>query len=107
MEPGHLRLDPLGPQCALGRSSAQPGVEPRAGHSKQPAHACHGEVAPLHQHQLERFVFVSDASWAKKSDAFFRKARSSFRSEFSRRSRSNSARSVSLLSLIHISEPTR
>src|SRR5664280_71160 len=59
-------------------------------------HPGDGEVAPLHQHQLERLPFVSEASWAKKSDAFFRIARSSRKSEFSRRSRNSSARSVSL-----------
>src|SRR5664280_781288 len=59
-------------------------------------HPGDGEVALLHQHQLERLPFVSEASWAKKSDAFFGIARSSRKSEFSRRSRNSSARSVSL-----------
>ena len=44
----------------------------------------------------ERFSFVSDASWAKKSDAFFKNALSNFNSEFSLRNRANSTRSVSL-----------
>src|SRR5450759_2944139 len=88
--------DPFGPDGALGRHPDQPGVEPGPGHPQESDHACHCEVALLHQHQLERFLFVSEASWAKKSDAFFRKARSSFKSEFSLRSRSSSARSVSL-----------
>src|SRR5450759_668291 len=88
--------DPLGADGALGRNPNQPGIEPRPGHPQESDHPCHGEVALLHQHQLERFPFVSEASWAKKSDAFFRKARSSFKSEFSLRNRSNSARSVSL-----------
>jgi hypothetical protein len=94
VEPGDLRLDPFGPDGALGRHRDQPGVEPGPGHPQEPDHGCHCEVALLHQHQLDRLPVVSEASWAKKSDAFFKNARSSFKSEFSLRSRSSSARSV-------------
>src|SRR5450759_5080224 len=61
--------DPFGPDGALGRHPDQPGVEPGPGHPQESDHACHCEVALLHQHQLERLPFVSEASWAKKSDA--------------------------------------
>ena len=87
MEPGHLRLDPLGPDRPLGRNPAQPGIEPRPGHPQESRHPRDRVVALLRVHQCERFSFVSDASWAKKSDAFFRNARSIFSSEFSLRSR--------------------
>jgi hypothetical protein len=49
-----------------------------SGHPQESNHACHGEVALIHQHQFERFPFESQASWAKKSDALLRNARSRF-----------------------------
>src|SRR6185436_7994218 len=96
VEPADLLLDPLLPNRPLRRSPSAPGVEPGPGHLEQPGHPGDRVVALLRQHQCERFSFVSETSWAKKSDAFFKNARSIFSSEFSFRSRASSARSVSL-----------
>ena len=71
VEPGDLGLDPLRAQRPRRRPATQPGVETRARHLEQAAHPGDAEMALLRVHQRERFSFVSEASWAKKSDAFF------------------------------------
>src|SRR5690625_2874467 len=95
VEPDNLLLNALTTDRLLRWATLDPCVIPRSGHCQQPSHPADREVALLRVHQRERFSFVSDASWAKKREAFFKNARSIFRSAFSLRSRANSARSVS------------
>src|SRR5674476_184065 len=96
VEPADLLLNDLGPDRPFRRFTFEPGIKSRPRNLEQPRHPFDTEIALLRVHQCERFSFVSEASWAKKSDAFFKNARSIFSSEFSRRRRANSTRSVSL-----------
>src|SRR5674476_1271317 len=93
VKPSHFLLDLFGPDSTFRRFALEPGIESRPRNFEQTSHPCDREITLLSVHQFERLGFVSEASWAKKSDAFFRKARSSFRSETSLRSCTSSARS--------------
>lgn len=70
MEPGHFLLDDLPPNRRRRRRPLQPGVVPRPGYLEQTHHARDRKIGLLRAHQLERFAFVSEASWTKKRDAF-------------------------------------
>ena len=53
-------------------SMVEPDVVSRSEDLEQADHAGDGEISLPRQHQFEHFAFVSEASWAKKMDAFSR-----------------------------------
>jgi len=107
VEEGDFLLDVFLPDRRRLGCGVDPGAVARAGDFEEADHAGDGEVGLLRQHQFERLAFVSDASWAKKMDAFFKNACPSSSPRFpsaadaARRSRTPSPRPTGLVTALN------
>ena len=70
VEPRRFLLDVLPPNHAVRRLPVEPDVVAGSGHLEQANHAGDSEIGLFRQNQFECFTLESDASWAKKMDAF-------------------------------------